>query len=107
MRKMVLMFLGMCLIFTGTSCSSSNIIHKEGGDKMTIYSVPHENTKHEGTWLIWPHHYTYGIKYREELEPIWISMTQALVSGEKIHIIAYNQKEKNVLKNYWQTNKFV
>lgn len=94
MRKMVLMFLGMCLIFTGTSCSSSNIIHKEGGDKMTIYSVPHENTKHEGTWLIWPHHYTYGIKYREELEPIWISMTQALVSGEKIHIIAYNQKEK-------------
>ena len=63
-------------------------------DEMETYTIPHESEEHEGTWLIWPHQYTYGIAYREEIEPIWIQMTQALVPGEKVHIIAYNKTEK-------------
>ena len=25
------------------------------------YIMPEETVEHEGTWLQWPHHYTYGI----------------------------------------------
>ncbi len=58
------------------------------------YSMPHENEEHEGTWLQWPHQYEYGIAYRNSLDATWIAMTQALVSSEKVHIIAYNASQK-------------
>lgn len=61
----------------------------------TRYTMPEESEPHEGTWLQWPHQYQYGIAYRDELDPTWVAMTQALVSGEKVHIIAYNQTEKD------------
>jgi len=59
------------------------------------YLMPHENEPHEGTWLQWPHQYEYGLAYRNSLDDTWISMTQGLISGEKVHIIAYNTTEKN------------
>lgn len=58
------------------------------------YSMPAEELPHEGTWLTWPHEYTYGSAYRDELDPIWIAMTQALQVDENVHIIAYDQNEK-------------
>lgn len=57
--------------------------------------MPHENETHEGTWLQWPHHYEYGMAYRNSLDATWVAMTSALVTGENVHIIAYNQTEKN------------
>lgn len=59
------------------------------------YQMPIESLPHEGTWLQWPHQFEYGIAYRNSLDATWIAMTQALVSGEKVHIIAYNNSEKN------------
>jgi agmatine deiminase len=56
--------------------------------------MPDEASRHEGTWLQWPHHYTYGTAYRNSLDATWIAMTKALVTGEKVHIIAYNTTEK-------------
>jgi agmatine deiminase len=83
---------------SSTSTSSSEI------ENAAAYSIPAESEEHEGTWLIWPHKYTYGQEYQEELENIWISMTNALISGEKVHIIAYNEEEKaritGVLEDY-------
>lgn len=61
--------------------------------KMT-YAIPSEDFPHEGTWLTWPHSYTYGVEYQNELEDIWIQMTQALHIAEKVHIVAYNKKEQ-------------
>ena len=61
--------------------------------------MPDEWAEHEGTWLQWPHNHTYGPYYRDDLEPTWIAMTQALIVGEKVHIIAYNQIEKNHIIN--------
>ncbi|WP_141538334.1 agmatine deiminase family protein [Bacillus thuringiensis] len=58
------------------------------------YTMPDEKNKHEGTWLQWPHEFTYGQKYQQEVEPIWIQMTNALSKGEKVHIVAYDQEEK-------------
>ena len=59
------------------------------------YQMPHENEPHEGTWLQWPHQYEYGLAYRNSLDATWVAITQSLVGGEKVHIIAYNYTEKN------------
>lgn len=59
-----------------------------------LYTMPEENEPHEGTWLQWPHEYQYGELYRDELDPTWVAMTEALVTGENVHIIAYNQAEQ-------------
>lgn len=61
---------------------------------------PVEEEKHEGTWLTWPHPHTYGKTYSEKIEPIWIQMAKSLSTGEKVHIIAYD----NVLKNRIEQN---
>lgn len=61
---------------------------------MTQYYFPAEETPHEGTWLTWPHAYTYGEDYLEEVEYIWLEMAYALHTGEKVHIIAYDETEQ-------------
>jgi agmatine deiminase len=60
----------------------------------TIYTMPDELQAHEGTWLQWPHHYEYGVTYRDRLDATWVAMTKVLVQSEKVHIIAYNAAEK-------------
>jgi agmatine deiminase len=59
-----------------------------------LYTMPEETEPHEGTWLQWPHHFQYGLAYRNSLDPTWVVMTQALITSETVHIIAYNQSEK-------------
>ncbi len=59
------------------------------------YVMPEETAQHEGTWLQWPHHYTYGMFYRNSLDNTWVEMTQALVNSEKVHIVAYNTTERD------------
>jgi agmatine deiminase len=60
-----------------------------------LYTMPEESEAHEGTWLQWPHQYQYGVAYRNSLDATWVSMTKELVTSEKVHIIAYNQTEKD------------
>ena len=59
------------------------------------YIMPEETSEHEGTWLQWPHQYTYGMFYRNSLDNTWVEMTSALQNSEKVHIIAYNLSQKN------------
>lgn len=63
------------------------------------YQMPAETLPHEGTWLQWPHQYEYGVTYRNRLDATWVAMTQALVAGEKVHIIAYNATEQTRITN--------
>lgn len=56
------------------------------------YEMPHEESEHEGTWLQWPHNYTYG-SGAEDAEMSWVDMTAALTGGEYVHIVAYNEFE--------------
>lgn len=58
------------------------------------FTFPEEGEAHEGTWLQWPHHHQYGIEFREHLDPAWVEMTKALSSDEKVHIVAYDNTEK-------------
>lgn len=39
-----------------------------------LYTFPEESEPHEGTWLQWPHHYQYGVEFREDLDPTWIEL---------------------------------
>lgn len=62
------------------------------------YTMPSEEAEHEGTWLQWPHDYTYSFG-ASDFEPAWIQMTEALIPGENVHIIAYNNTEKTHIEN--------
>ena len=62
------------------------------------YTMPSEEALHEGTWLQWPHDYTYQFG-ASDFEPAWIAMTEALITGENVHIIAYNQNEKSHIES--------
>lgn len=92
MKKAVtalLLGLGLCL---GLAAYPAARAATDAG--VTPYTFPAEDSQHEGTWLIWPHRYTYGKKYQKALEQIWIEMVQALSPGERVHIVAYNQQEQ-------------
>ena len=60
-----------------------------------LYTMPEESEPHEGTWLYWPHQYQFGITYRNRLDATWVAMTKALVPSEKVHLVAYDETEKN------------
>jgi agmatine deiminase len=66
-------------------------------EKVGKYTMPDEKSEHEGTWLQWPHEFTYGKGYKKEVESIWIDMASALSEGEKVHIVAYNESEKDYI----------
>ena len=53
-----------------------------------------ESEPHEGTWLQWPHHRQYGKEHSEHLDATWIEMTKALTTSENVHIIVYDDREK-------------
>ncbi|MEL7120581.1 MAG: agmatine deiminase family protein [Bacteroidota bacterium] len=59
------------------------------------YTFPEESEAHEGTWLQWPHHYQYGRAFRNDLDPTWVALTKELIASENVHIIAYDETEKN------------
>jgi agmatine deiminase len=60
-----------------------------------LYTMPEESEPHEGTWLQWPHQYQYGATYRNQLDATWVAMTKELVTSEKVHLVAYDETEKN------------
>ena len=66
-----------------------------GTNLFSQYIMPEETFEHEGTWLQWPHQYTYGMFYRNSLDNTWIEMTSALQISEKVHIIAYNLTQRD------------
>ncbi len=61
--------------------------------------MPEESAPHEGTWLQWPHHYTYGRAYRNRLEATWVAMTEALIESENVHIMAYNANHRRRIRS--------
>ncbi len=67
-----------------------------------LYTMPDEADLHEGTWLAWPHDYTYGAGNRSSSEQVWIDMTKELTQGEMVHMIAYNANERNHIEQVLQ-----
>ena len=68
------------------------------------YVMPAEYCIHEGTWLQWPHQYTYGIVYRNSLDQTWVDMAKAIAGSEKVHIITYDNTEQNRIINLLESD---
>lgn len=78
-----------------SSCAKTDTPETPRRDKTEIlYTMPSESAPHEGTWLQWPQEYQYEKTYRDRIESTWIAMAREIVSGEKLHIIAYNVPAK-------------
>ena len=84
----------LCLLLLA-SCQTYNDLTIPLEEVAILYTMPEESELHEGTWLQWPHHYQYGVSYRNSLDPTWVSMTKALVTSENVHIIVYDQAEED------------
>ena len=106
----IMLFPVLALLTLLTSCEQEEIEtqailqteeakHQEASTADILYTMPDEADVHEGTWLQWPHQYEYGTTYRNRLDATWVAMTKALVTGENVHIIAYNATEKNRISN--------
>lgn len=91
MRKVLLVAI---FIIISLGIGFKIVMYNERRDKDMNFYMIEENSKHEGTWLTWPHKYTYGEEYQNEIENIWVQMTKSIHIGENVHIIAYNEKEK-------------
>lgn len=93
MKKIVAtMFIVVASLFM-VSCNSSD--EDDINDCTIDFTFPGEWEKHEGTWLIWPHN--YGIiapEYVEMIDEVWVTIAKALHTGERVHIIAYDNEER-------------
>ena len=58
------------------------------------YTMPGEDMQHEGTWLQWPHNFTYPPYHQDDNEPAWLEMVSALITSENVHIVVYDANEK-------------
>lgn len=92
MNILVLLIISLVI----NSCSNQKETIQEPDNQIEIlYTFPEESEPHDATWLQWPHHYQYGTAFRDYLDPTWVTLTKELSSSEKVHIIAYNETEKN------------
>ena len=71
MNKMTALI--MTIITTFFACQKNG--EQRPSDTEILYTMPEESETHEGTWLQWPHHYQYGMAYRNSLDQTWVSMT--------------------------------
>ena len=62
MKKLILIFLFLPLL---------NIAQIQ-------YTMPFEDSQHEGTWLQWPHNFTYPPWWQEDNEPAFIEMVAVI-----------------------------
>jgi agmatine deiminase len=81
------------------ACLAVLMIPAPAATQSSVGNLPGEDTPHEGTWLQWPHQYTYGFVYRNRLDATWVDMTRALVTSEMVHIIAYNSSQRTRITN--------
>lgn len=99
-KNLILFCFIVFIILLSVGCQSTNINDEKNASTQVNgpkYYFPHEGIEHEGTWLQWPHNNTYA-GTKEAYESIWIEMTRALVKGENVHIIVYDEKEKEHVK---------
>jgi agmatine deiminase len=64
-------------------------------DPEHVLVMPSEEEPHQGTWLQWPHnHDKYRPQQVQRYQESWIQMTLALHSGERVHLIVYNEPQQ-------------
>lgn len=97
--KYIMKILFLVIVTTTLNACSKDKDKDTTATTAILYTFPEESELHEGTWLQWPHQYQYGLDFRNALDPTWVELTKVLVTSENVHIIAYNQTEKNRISN--------
>jgi len=72
-------FLILC-VSTFYSCQKKEPVTSSTPPSEILYTMPSEETTHEGTWLSWPHQYQFGLTYRNRLDATWVEMTKSFIS---------------------------
>lgn len=67
-------------------------INSQSADTI-LYTMPHEDDPHEGTWLQWPHNNTYP-DHVQRMQTTFVEMAKALHTGERVHIIVYDEAHR-------------
>ena len=78
MNKVTLIANLLIAALPAMSCAGSADGRQKETESMYKYTIVGEDGPHEGTWLAWPHHHTYGSAYRDSIEPVWVAMAAAL-----------------------------
>ncbi|CAI2768667.1 agmatine deiminase family protein [Flavobacterium collinsii] len=95
MKKIILTSVVILTVLASCNGDEGDNTNEPPINSTVEFTFPDEAEPHEGTWLQWPHHYEYGLDYRNGLDATWVAMTNALQSNEKVHIIAYNSAEQS------------
>lgn len=94
MNKVIIISMTAAILMSACSTPISIEAKETREDPKVTYTMPAEDLPHEGTWLTWPHRYTYGMGYQQEIENIWVQMVKFLHTGERVHIVAYDKSEQ-------------
>ena len=89
------MFLILMSLVTLTNCQLLRDMEEPPQPDLDedTYTMPGEDELHEGTWLQWPHNHTYP-GHSQRHDGTFIAITKALHTGERVHIIVYDQDEE-------------
>jgi agmatine deiminase len=107
-------------VFGGSGKSKSKsavLVPPKIPDPENVFRMPSEEDPHEGTWLQWPHsnhpknkgppgpgsnrHNNKVQRYQEA----WLQITLALHTGERVHIIVYNEEQRASVQELLVTRK--
>ena len=58
------------------------------------YAMPAEWGPHEATWLSWPHNEETWPGQLKEVEEVYLQMLEALLPGEKVHLLVNDEFER-------------
>lgn len=72
-------------------------------DPQLTFTMPAEEALHEGTWLQWPHNFGWDSQHVERLESTWVELARGLHTGERVHIITYNEAEGTRVRELLET----
>ncbi len=100
MKYSLYLFLAAGLTVLGISCqkeSEQQVLNSQSASTIQ-FTMPSEDEPHEGTWLQWPHNNTYS-NHVSRMEGTFVSMVQALHTGERVHIIVYDQGHEGHVSN--------
>lgn len=98
MNRILAICMVAALLLTACAAPANTEAGEPKEESKMTYTMPAEDLPHEGTWLTWPHRYTYGIEYQQEVEHIWVQMVDTLHIGERVHIVAYDKTEQARIK---------
>jgi agmatine deiminase len=110
MKLILLLLTSTFFIFSNCDAPREAASHSDNKEVITptksnseiLYTMPEESEPHEGTWLQWPHQYQYGETYSNRLDATWVAMTKALVKSETVHLVVYDETEKDKIKNLFE-----